>query len=193
MSTANVASRKPHVPGEPGIWLFILGDMVIYGLFFLFFAHARSQDPGLFAESQLALSPGFGVVNTLILLTSSWFVVRGIRAAQANQAGAAGRWFIWALACGIAFCASKAIEYTLKINAGVVITTNAFFMYYYVLTAFHLIHVLIGMPVLYFMWRAVQRPMGSTLPVSGLESGASFWHLVDLLWILIFPLLYLMR
>jgi nitric oxide reductase NorE protein len=186
-----VIARREHVPGDAGIWLFILGDMVIYGLFFLFYAQARSQAPTLFAEAQAALDPMFGVANTLILLTSSWFVVKGVGTARAGKRDASARWLLWALVCGSLFCISKAIEYTLKIDSGIVITSNPFYMYYYLLTAFHLVHVLIGMAVLVFMRRAIGLAPEASPPVSGLESGASFWHLVDLLWILIFPLLYL--
>lgn len=190
-TAAALSARREHVPGEAGIWLFILGDMLIYGLFFVFYAQARSQAPELFAQAQSALDPRFGVVNTLILLTSSWFVVRGVAAARAARGDAARRWLLWALFCGALFCLSKAVEYSIKISGGIVITGNEFYMYYYLLTAFHLVHVLIGMVVLVFMRRAVKMAKAATMPISGLESGASFWHLVDLLWILIFPLLYL--
>ncbi|MGQ0622891.1 MAG: cytochrome c oxidase subunit 3 family protein [Panacagrimonas sp.] len=188
MSTISQAAPRTHIPGEPGIWLFVLGDMVIYGIFFLFYAHARSQEPALFAQSQALLNQVFGVANTLILLSSSWFVVKGVQAARRDPLTASPKWFRWAFLCGVAFCLSKAIEYTWKIDAGITLTSNTFFMYWYLLTFFHLVHVLIGMAVLVFMWRATQRP---ALSLGLLESGATFWHLVDLLWVLIFPLLYL--
>jgi len=189
MSTAIAQQR--HIPGESGIWLFIIGDLLMYGALFLLFAHARGSDLVLFNESQRALSPGFGIVNTLILLTSSWFVVKGVQAARKGQA--TPRWFGAAILCGAAFGLSKIIEYTLKIEAGLVLTTNDFFMYYYLLTAFHFLHVLIGMVVLWFMRGAAVRPRLDGGGIRFLESGATFWHLVDLLWILIFPLLYLMH
>lgn len=192
MNTDAQTAGRGHVPGEPALWLFILGDMLLYAIFFLFYAHDRAQQPELFTAAQALLNRGFGVANTLILLTSSWFVVQGVQAARrdprANPKHVSVRWFQGAFLCGLAFCLSKALEYTLKIDAGLVITRDAFFMYWYLLTFFHLVHVLIGMTVLVFMWRAVQRPAVS---VALLESGATFWHLVDLLWVLIFPLLYL--
>lgn len=188
MST--LAARRTHIPGEPGIWLFVLGDMVIYAIFFLFYAYARAQEPAAFAASQALLNEFFGVANTLILLTSSWFVVKGVQAARTAPGAAHARWFKLAFACGALFCLSKAIEYTVKIQAGLTITHDGFFMYWWLLTFFHLSHVLIGMTVLVFMWRAVQAGRTHVLL---LESGATFWHLVDLLWVLIFPLLYLAR
>lgn len=184
---------QTHTPGEPGIWLLVFGDMVIYGLMFLIFAFAYQQQPDVFSASQQLLSQGFGVFNTLILLTSSWFVVNGVRAARAELGAAAARWFMLALLCGAAFVVNKVIEYGLKIQSGAVLTSNDFFMYYYLITGFHLLHVLIGMVVLFCMWRAARRPGVVGKDIIFMESGATFWHLVDLLWIAIFPLIYLLE
>lgn len=190
---ASLALRThTHTPGEPGLWLLIFGDMLIYSLFFLVFAHAYHGQPELFGSSQQLLSQGFGVVNTLILLTSSWFVVKGIQAVRRDPLVPAGRWFLLALLCGGAFALLKVVEYGLKMWQGQQLTSNDFFMYYYLITGFHLVHVSVGMVVLFFMMRAANRPHGNGQRLAFLESGATFWHMVDLLWIVIFPLIYLL-
>jgi nitric oxide reductase NorE protein len=182
----------PRVPGENSLWLLILGDMAIYAIMFLVFAYSYQQQPDTFAAGQELLNKSFGFINTLLLLTSSWFVAKGVRSTRRQPNLDASHWLLLALVCGGAFVFSKVVEYSLKINAGVVLTSNDFFMYYYMITAFHLIHVLIGMTVLVFMWSTARRPQVSADGVRFLESGATFWHLVDLLWIMIFPLIYLL-
>ena len=185
-------SVAPHVPGENSLWLLILGDMVIYAIMFLVFAYSYQQQPDTFAAGQELLNKNFGFINTLLLLTSSWFVAKGVRSIRRQPSLDASHWLLLALVCGGAFVVSKVVEYSLKINAGVVLTSNDFFMYYYMITAFHLIHVLIGMTVLVFMWLTARRPQVPAEGVRFLECGATFWHLVDLLWIMIFPLIYLL-
>ncbi len=184
--------RASHVPGEHSLWLLILGDMVIYAIMFLVFAYSYQQQPEAFAAGQAVLNKSFGFTNTLILLTSSWLVAKGVRSIRLQPQVDASRWLLLALLCGGVFVVSKVLEYSLKINAGVVLTSSDFFMYYYMITAFHLIHVLIGMTLLVFMWRIARRPQVPHENVRFLENGATFWHLVDLLWIMIFPLIYLL-
>ncbi|VVP21359.1 Cytochrome c oxidase subunit 3 [Pseudomonas fluorescens] len=194
-NAAAIAARgtaASHVPGENSLWLLIFGDMVIYAIMFLVFAYSYQQQPDTFAAGQELLNKSFGFINTLLLLTSSWFVAKGVRSIRRQPKLDASHWLLLALVCGGAFVVSKVVEYSLKINAGVVLTSNDFFMYYYMITAFHLIHVLIGMTVLVFMWRTARRPQVPAVGIRFLESGATFWHLVDLLWIMIFPLIYLL-
>lgn len=192
----NTASKKlaPHISGEASMWILLLGDMVIYALLFFMYGYDHRQEAALFRESQTTLNAGFGFANTLILLTSSWLVVMGLKSAKTNQRASAANFFKYAMLCGAAFGVSKFIEYGLKINSGIELTDNSFYMYYFLLTGFHFIHVIIGMTTLFFMRRHVlgeNFSASSGNSISGLESGANFWHLVDLLWILIFPLLYL--
>ena len=107
-----------HVPGEPGVWIFLFGDMVVFGIFFATFMYQRSLAPELFDASRHTLSIGIGLTNTLILLTSSLFVVTAIRAVRSSQRGAAQLLFAGATVCGLAFIGLKAWEYTAKVSAG---------------------------------------------------------------------------
>ena len=101
--------------------------------------------------------------------------------------------FASAFLCGFAFVCVKLFEYQEKIDAGIMLTTNDFYMYYYMFTGLHLMHVLIGMGVLAFMWNVTRAGELGEKAINTLESGASFWHMVDILWIVLFALLYLVR
>lgn len=190
---AQSARPSKHLPGEPGIWVFILGDMVIFGLFFLTFAVYRQDDPALYGQSHSLLNQTYGLVNTLILLTSSWLVAMAVHLAREGIRRPVVPMLSLALLCGVAFCGVKVLEYGEKISAGIVLTTNDFFMFYYMFTGIHLVHVLIGMVVLIFMVTVSRRPEMGEREIAALEGGGVFWHLVDLLWIVLFCLFYLVR
>lgn len=180
----------PHTPGEPGIWLFLLGDMVIFGLFFVVFLYYRGQDVSLYFESQKALDLNIGIINTLLLLTSSWFVVTAVIMAR-KDISRAGVWIALAFVCGLGFVINKFFEYKAKLQAGITLFTNDFYMYYYIFTGLHLWHVILGLGILALMWQRTRLKSPGAQHIAFLEGGACFWHLVDVLWIVMFPLLYL--
>jgi len=183
---------RGHVPGEVGIWIFILGDMTLYAALFGSFMADRSRDVALFNESAAELHVSFGAINTLLLLCSSLFVVLGIRAVREQiSRQRAPLLFALAMVCGAGFVVNKYFEYSDLLSSDLPPAENAFFIYYYVLTGIHLTHLLAGMCVLYFLYRTSRRPRLEQKQIRAAESGASFWHVVDLLWIVLFPLLYL--
>ena len=182
-----------HVPGEEGIWVFVLGDMLMFALAFVLFTYYRAGDPALYVAGQATLNQNYGVINTLLLLSSSWFVVLAIRAAKDQATTPAANFLVLAFFCGSGFVAVKFMEYGEKLGAGLSLTTNDFFMYYYVLTGLHFAHVAIGMLVLVFMWRRCREGITSDRDIGFLESGATYWHMVDVLWIILFPLIYLLK
>jgi len=192
--TVDVLERRPrHLPGVEGIWVFVIADMTVFGVLFGCFMVGRHQDPTSFETSRHALNPTFGGVNTLILLTSSLFVVLAVHAVKQNRLRSAQHLFAGAFLCGLAFMVSKAIEYTGKLNENITILTNEFYMYYFTLTGIHLFHVVAGNVVLLVFWfKARARTFDPANPTA-LECGATYWHMVDLLWIMLFPLLYLLR
>jgi nitric oxide reductase NorE protein len=173
--------------------VFVLADMTIFGVLFGCFMVDRHRAPELFEASRRALNRDLGGVNTLILLTGSWLVVLAITALRNGRNRLSSTFFALAFTCGLAFTVSKTVEYTQKINAGVTLLTNDFYMYYFILTGIHLIHVIAGSVVLGVLWFKSRsaRSGGGSLTVY--ESGATFWHMVDLLWVFLFPLLYLLR
>jgi nitric oxide reductase NorE protein len=172
----------------------ILGDMTIFVLFFSAFLQARGVEPDIFRASQAQLTPGIAFLNTIILLTSSWAVVMALQAVRRSQLRDAQRLLILALICGAGFIGLKGLEYAEKIAHGIGPTTNNFFMYYFVVTGLHLGHVVVGMTVLSFALRRAGRGVVYTPGnVRAFESGAAYWHMVDLLWVVIVPLFYLVR
>jgi nitric oxide reductase NorE protein len=196
------AKKARHLPGEEGIWLFILGDMMVFALFFLTFVYYRGTDISLYVGAQRALNERFGLINTLFLLSSSWCVAMAIRALRraahgGGEADAVARRATLllglAMLFGVAFVVLKVVEYQEKFAAGITVLTNEFFMFYFMFTSIHLVHVLIGLGVLTYLLVLSRTPAIDESDVRTFESGAAFWHLVDLLWVILFALLYLMR
>lgn len=181
------------MPGEAGVWVFIMGDMLIFGLFFGAFLFYRAQNLEIYTASQVTLNQDYGVLNTILLLTSSLFVVMGLQAARIKEQKLVPIFFMLALACGVGFGVVKAFEWAEKISHGLTLVTNEFYMFYYILTGVHALHVLIGIGVLIYLVRYTQKRVNSEFDIQLLESGASYWHMVDLLWIVLFPLFYLMK
>jgi nitric oxide reductase NorE protein len=182
-----------HIPGEPGIWIFIFGDTLIFTVFFLIFLYHRGLNETVFVQSQYYLNQTLGVLNTLLMLTGSWFVASGIHAARMNAGRRCSVLFVMAVFCGAAFGAIKFVEYSAKFRAGITLNTNDFFMCYFMFTGIHFLHVLIGMALLSLLaWHSWFEDI-TPRKLSYLEIGASFWHLVDLLWIALFALLYLVK
>ena len=182
-----------HIPGEPGVWVFLLGDMAVFGLFFVGYVYYRAQQPVLYAASQALLDRNQATIGTLLLLTSSLLVLCGVQDLRARVSRRPATCFATAFLLGTGFVALKAVEYTDKLKAGIGLTTNEFFTFYFMLTGIHLAHVLVGLVLLGCVWHRARRMDGRGGPLVLVEVGASYWHMVDLLWIVLFPLLYLMR
>ena len=182
--------RSGRLPGDGDMWVMVLGDMVIFAGYFIVFLIYRTMNPAEFLAAQQHLNITVGVVNTVFLLTSSWFVARAVLAARAGQHQMATRWVYAGAVGGVAFMVLKGYEWVTKIAAG---HTNSemFFSFYYVITGVHLLHVLIGLIVLGVLVRELRNP-GRRRPAM-VETGAIYWHMVDLLWVIIFALFYVMR
>jgi len=180
------------VPGEVGVWVFILGDMAIFAVLFGTFLTGRAADVPLFDVSQSQLNQDYGVANTLLLLVSSLLVVMAVSGVRERR-GRADLLLAGAMACGLAFSALKVIEYAGKVGHGVTPATNEFFMYYFILTGLHWFHLALGLVVLGLLIRLARKPALSSSQFAFVEGGACFWHMVDLLWIVLFPLLYLVH
>lgn len=188
-----VDPEEGRVPGEVGTWVFILGDMTVFGFAFAVYLGARMGDPALFDAGQQQLDVAIGVFNTLLLLMSSLLVVVGVRAVGRRRRQTAQRLFAGAIACGLAFVVNKVVEYSSKLDAGFTPATDEFWTYYYVLTGLHLFHLVVGLGVLAFLIRQARSATLTARRYSYVEGGACFWHMVDLLWIILFPLLYLVN
>jgi nitric oxide reductase NorE protein len=183
-----------HFPGESGIWVFIAGDLLIFGLFFGTYLYYQGHERVLFVEAQRELSQAIGIINTILLLTSSWFIASAVQQVRIGARDRAARLVALALMCGAGFLIDKGIEWSQLIGSGYTLTTNNFYMLFFMFTGIHGLHVLVGMGVLTYLWMRIRggvRSDGSD--IIAVESGAIFWHLVDLLWIVLFALLYLVQ
>lgn len=185
------AGRYP--PGDLAVWFFILAELLAFGVFFLGYAFARSADVELFNAGQATLDRTAGLVNTLALITGSWFVVRALHAIRAGDAVVCSRWLAAAIASGGLFVAVKLVEYSDKFAAGISLSTDTFHMFYLLLTGFHFTHVLLGMVVLGAVLLNARRGRYSATEHTGVETAGAFWHMVDLVWIILFPLVYLLH
>lgn len=185
-------STHRRIPAEPGVWVFLFGDLGIFVVFFIAFLVARAEDRELFESSREAIGIAIGFTNTLVLLTSSLLVVLGLGAIRAGMHTIAARMFAAAIGCGLLFAIFKAIEYTHMVNSGHGPVVNSYYNYFFILTGIHLFHVVIGMGLLGYLVALSRRGGELTRTrVVIFEAVGCYWHLVDLLWMMLFPLLYL--
>lgn len=191
--TDTAAKHVRRLPGVEGVWVFVAADMLFFTALFLSTMIGRRDAAEVFEAGRLTLDPNYGGINTLILLTSSWFFVLAVNAAKQDRFDEISRWLLAAFGCGVAFGISKAFEYGAKLSAGITPASSDFYMYYFILTGFHLLHVIGGSVMLMVFWKMSRRRAFDRQRLAVLESGGLYWHMVDLLWIILFPLLYLMK
>ncbi len=192
-SLASMPGDAARRGGFPPIWSFIVADCVGFGVFFAIFMSERAGQTELFARAARQLDAPLGLVNTLVLITASWFVALATEAGKVGDLRAVRRWLVVSIPVASAFAVIKIAEYVFKVGQGITPLSNDFFMFYYVLTGVHFLHYLVGMVVLVTLTAMVFRVdaiEGRTW--RWLESGAIYWHVVDLLWIFLFPMLYLL-
>jgi nitric oxide reductase NorE protein len=197
-ATASAASRIDAQPGrrlmgDPDVWIFIVAELLMFGAFFLAYIVNRAHQVALFNASQSTLDRRLGVLNTLMLISSSWAVAVAVGTARRNRSAAVPRWLALAIGLALGFVVVKYFEYSAKLVAGLSLTTNDFYMFYFCLTGIHLLHVFAGTVILVVVWSNARSRAYAPGRMKGLETAASYWHMVDLLWIVLFTLLYLLR
>lgn len=181
------------LPGDFAIWIFIFAELLVFGVFFLAYAFARANNVELFNESQLQLDRISGAANTLVLITSSYFVVRAVAAIRDDESRRCVHWLGAAIGMGSVFLVIKMFEFADKFSAGISLSTNTFFMFYLSLTFFHFMHVILGMVILAAVLLKARSGGYSAASHTGVETGASYWHMVDLVWLILFPLVYVIH
>lgn len=183
----------PRLAGDGVVWLLVLAELLTFGLLFASFAVARWREPAVFAQGQAALSLNTGALNTLLLVAASWAAVRAVRAFEADQSDIGAHWLLAALAGALGFLAVKSHEFAGKIATGFDWATNPFTLLYTLLTGFHFLHVVVGAIVFTVLWRKARGGAYGRANHMAPASGAVFWHMVDLLWMVLFPLVYVVR
>jgi nitric oxide reductase NorE protein len=185
--------QDTRLPGDSGVWAFIIADMGAFALFFLIFTVGRMEAPALYENARQQLDVTLGLLNTIILLTSSFFMVRAVEAAREGIRTKVTVNLALAILIGLGFAVTKIIEYKAKGAAGIGLTTNEFYTYYFAFTGIHFLHFVIGIGALAMMLVKARADVLDTKFRVWIESVGCYWHMVDLLWIMLFPMLYLMR
>lgn len=196
MSTASDETGK-----KLGMWLFLYTEIILFGGLFVLYAvyfHKYTDD---FILAGKELNKYFGIINTIILLVSSFAVAASISAVQKNEKKIALSALSFSLLCGLVFLINKYFEWSHKIDLGIYPNSdklidlpagqNMFFGLYYIITGLHGIHIIIGMTLLMVSLVFVQKEWINHSKFTLLENSGLYWHLVDLIWIFIFPLFYL--
>jgi nitric oxide reductase NorE protein len=183
--------RAKFVPGQPDMWAFVLFETLVFTGYFGFYLFYRARNPELFLHSQAHLDLRIGVLNTLVLLLSSWSVARCVQSARAGAYRAALRDVYITAAFAAVFLFSKVFEWARLVGMGNGLDSNDFFTYYFFLTGIHFVHLLIGFVVLGVIVYQLRGPARRSQEL--VETCATYWHTVDFLWVLIFALLYVVR
>jgi nitric oxide reductase NorE protein len=186
-------SERRYPPGDLAIWIFILAELAAFAAFFGAYAFTRLNHLELFNQYQLTLDRRAALINTLALITSSYFVVRSLAAIRGDDHRACARWLAGAIGLGGLFLVIKGFEYHHHLSQGIRLSSNTFYMFYLSLTFFHFMHVMMGMVILAAVALKARRRGYSAEQHIGVETGASYWHMVDLVWLILFPLVYVMR
>ena len=179
------------IPGQPDMWMFVLFESLLFTGYFSVYLVSRTQDREAFLASQADLDLRVGVFNTIALLLSSWAIARCVQASRSGDYRSALKNVYLTAFFGVVFLISKIVEWVREIRMGNTFTSDEFFSHYYFLTSIHCIHVLIGFVVLGVVVYQLRSPARRSQQL--VETGATYWHTVDFLWVLIFALLYVVR
>jgi nitric oxide reductase NorE protein len=186
--------RARFVPGQPDMWAFVLFETLVFTAYFGFYLFYRTLSPELFLHSQSQLDLRIGVFNTLVLLLSSWSVVRCVQSSRAGAYRAALRDAFVTAAFAAVFLFFKVFEWVRLVRMGNGLDSNDFFTYYFFLTGIHFVHLLIGFVALGIVVYQLRSPARQDRKrQENIETCATYWHTVDFLWVLIFALLYVVR
>ena len=207
-----VTSEQQFDAAKQGMWLFLITEILLFSGMFVAYTVYRVWHPEVFAHVSELLDWRWGMVNTIVLLTSSLTVALSIHFAQQDKQRQMLICLVLTLLCAGIFMLVKYIEYTGKFAHGVfpgasyapygvggghdyadydVAYAPQFFSIYFVMTGIHGFHVLIGMGVFTWLVTRVARGHFSSAYYTPVELTGLFWHLVDIIWIFLFPLLYL--
>ncbi len=181
------------IPGNRAVWVGIFAEMTEFALFFLVYFIAKAHYPEEFNQGPLKLNTLAGMLNTFALISSSYFVAKALAEIRLNNPEKSITWLWRAVFCGGLYLVIKIWEYHWNIDQGITTNTNNFYTVYYYLTFNHLLHVFWASGSL--LWAIRQLKFGNYTQQHhiGFTAIACYWHMVDLAWVIIFPLLYVLR
>jgi len=173
------------------LWILIFLELITFGVALIAMVISSKENPTVFHESRLLLNTTFGTVNTVFLITSGFFMAVSVNYLKQKNTKKALLFLTLTMLGGLLFLVLKSIEYSDKIDAGLTIGYNTFFTFYWMLTLFHVIHVLVGLVILISVYFGLKKEK-STTTIEDVEASAAFWHMCDLIWLLLFPIIYLL-
>lgn len=179
------ARSSGNLPGHPMMWILIGSELLVFGAALIAFCLARIGDPQGFSQAQDHLDRLSGLINVIVLLTSGLFAALSVEYARAGQTRKIHLALGAAALLGLVFLGFKGLEYANEFVSGFGLASGGFFTLYFLITGFHALHVVMGIIILAIV---------ACWPTSvNVETGAAFWHMVDLVWLLVFPVIYLIR
>jgi len=191
METVPIDSKNVfYPPGGILMWIIIFLELFTFGMALVAMVYYGSLERELFHESRLLLNTSFGAVNTVFLLTSGFFMAKSVMELKRNQVDKSIRYLWITMFLGLCFLILKSIEYSSKIDAGLDMNYNLFFTFYWALTFFHVVHVVVGLIILAVTAYNLKKN-AAKVELIDVEAGAAFWHMCDLIWLLLFPIIYL--
>lgn len=197
----HIEEHRDDEASKLGMWLFIFTELLLFGGLFLVYSIFRAQYHTAFHESSLELNVTIGAINTVVLLFSSMTIAMALTAIQKNTPKTALIYIGITLFCAAVFLVNKYFEWGHKIEHGLYPGSDLmplldrghhlYFSLYFFMTGLHALHILIGMTLLLVCYFQVKSKKIHSKDYVLLENGALYWHLVDLIWIFLFPLMYL--
>lgn len=179
-----------YPPGGILIWMIIFLELITFSAFLIVLTVKSEEAPSLFHESRLMLNANLGFINTVVLLISGFFMASATNQLLRENTKKSSFYLKLSILGGMVFLLIKSVEYYHKIESGHVFGTNTFFDFYWLLTSFHALHVMVGLIILITLLLKMKRCSTASF-TNDFEAGAAFWHMCDLIWLLIFPMLYL--
>lgn len=193
VSEGKISTTKSifYPPGGLLIWIVIYLELLTFGLGFVALAYYGATARAIFHQDSLMLNKTFGTINTILLLTGGYFAARGLHSFRKSQFPQTAQNLLFAMVLGVGFLIVKGVEYYLKWEAGIGMDYSTFYIFYWLMTGFHWIHVLVGVVILAVLRQQILRKKPTT-KLEDFEAGISFWHMCDIIWLLLFPILYLL-
>ncbi len=172
-------------PGGYLIWIVIFIELITFGIALIFFVLNSKENLNEYHESAMMLNKTFAFINTMVLLTSGYSMAEAIRFLKKSMLNKFKMYTLSTIMLGLLFIVIKSLEYYTKFQHNISFNSNSYFSYYFMLTGFHLLHVIFGLALLSYFY------FSSNKKNEDIEATAAFWHMCDLIWLLIFPVIYL--
>jgi len=185
------AEDVARTPGDPGMWFFVFFESLVFTSYFCVYLYFRAQDERAFLDAQSHLLLWLGILDTIVLLTSSWAMARCVQHARRDRYDEARRLAFVTAGLGVIFLALKMVEWVRLVHDGYTFTSSEFMQYYFFLTGIHAIHLLIGFVALGVLVHQLSDPPRRSREI--IETSSTYWHTVDLFWVVIFAMLYIVR